>query len=149
MDYVFFCMECNSTGKVINSPLIVTLENLGIPACPVCGITEGVGRRFMWMKLTPETRMVTAFRTEPEGALKTDIRVLGPPSGPPRGQLNSNAQGAIQIAVGIENDTVVMHFGSAVEWIGFDPAGALAIGKMLSDKGQILQVKEAAGEEKQ
>lgn len=49
----------------------------------------------------------------------------------PMGKLTNNDEGAIQFAVGIEKDKVVLDFGTPVVWVGMSPQQAADLGSLL------------------
>ncbi len=44
----------------------------------------------------------------------------------PRGKLNKHDEGGLQIAIGRQDDCVIVRFGSPVAWVGMPKANALA-----------------------
>lgn len=56
----------------------------------------------------------------------------------PRGKLNGDDEGALQIAIGIRDNTVMIHFGTTVKWLGLDKETALALGNNLIEKANSL-----------
>jgi hypothetical protein len=51
----------------------------------------------------------------------------------PEGKLTPNDEGEIKIAVGIEQNKVVIHFGKEIAWIGFGRSEAIRIASSLID----------------
>jgi len=49
----------------------------------------------------------------------------------PRGKLNQNDEGELQIRIGVQDRTVVLDFGKPIHWLGFDAATARAVGERL------------------
>ena len=56
---------------------------------------------------------------------------LGPTGQFPEGQLNPTDEGEIKIAIGVERDRIVIHFGKPISWIGFNPKQAREIAEMI------------------
>lgn len=49
----------------------------------------------------------------------------------PRGKLNANDEGQLQIAMTIRKNTLIVHFGKPVEWIGFSLHEVTALREVL------------------
>jgi len=49
----------------------------------------------------------------------------------PRGKLNADDAGAMEIAVGVQDKTVIIKFSEATTWIGFDADGAIQLAETL------------------
>lgn len=64
---------------------------------------------------------------------------LGPTGKFPEGHLNEDDEGEIQIAIGIENNKVVINFGKPIAWIGFTPEQADQIAFSLIEKSSKLK----------
>ena len=58
---------------------------------------------------------------------------IGPTGEFPEGKLTPMDQGEIRIAIGVEKNKVVMHFGKEVAWIGFNRKQAIQIAGLLID----------------
>lgn len=56
----------------------------------------------------------------------------------PRGKLNADDEGALAIAIHIQDKTVVIDFGKDVKWIGMDKATALNLAKAIENKANTL-----------
>lgn len=63
---------------------------------------------------------------------------LGPTGRFPKGKINKDDEGELQLAVFSKNGRVFIEFGCAVKWLGMDPNGAIAIGKALIEKAKSL-----------
>lgn len=57
---------------------------------------------------------------------------LGPTGNFPQGKLKSDDEGEIKIGVTNDKGKVIIDFGKPVAWIGFDPAQAKEIGRLLN-----------------
>lgn len=62
----------------------------------------------------------------------------------PRGKLTPDDDGAIEIQIGTHRHAVVLHFGKAVTWIGFDAEAARMIAAAIVQKADELAAAEAA-----
>jgi hypothetical protein len=51
----------------------------------------------------------------------------------PQGKLTPYDQGEIKMAIGVEQNKVVIHFGKEVAWIGFDRKQAIELAGLLID----------------
>jgi len=60
----------------------------------------------------------------------------GPTGDYPRGKLNEDDQGGLQIGLHVEGDTVLMFFSTPVEWLGFGPADARNLAQLLIDHAE-------------
>lgn len=60
----------------------------------------------------------------------------------PDGKLNKDDEGEIRIAIGIEENNVVMRFGKNIYWIGFEPKQAFQIAASLIDKAKKLGTED-------
>lgn len=56
----------------------------------------------------------------------------------PRGKLNAEDEGGLQIAVYERDKTVVINFGKEVVWIGLDKLTAIALGKSILKKAESI-----------
>ena len=66
---------------------------------------------------------------------------LGATGDYPDGKINESDEGGIQIAIGRENNRVVVHFGKPTAWIGFDQAKAVEFAvTILKHAGANIQV---------
>jgi len=56
----------------------------------------------------------------------------------PDGKLNEDDEGATTIAIGVENNSVVIRFQKLISWIGMDKASALAMAHSLIEKANLI-----------
>lgn len=65
---------------------------------------------------------------------------LGPTGTFPRGKLNEDDEGGLQLAVASDKSskTVIVDFGKPVVWIGLGPEEALALAAMLERRAKEL-----------
>ena len=56
----------------------------------------------------------------------------------PRGKLNEEDQGQSAMAIGIENNVLVIHFQDLTKWIGLDKKTAKIFVKSLSEKIELM-----------
>lgn len=49
----------------------------------------------------------------------------------PEGQLNQDDEGELRMAVGVENDTVILNFGKPVAWLGLPPDSARQLANLM------------------
>lgn len=56
----------------------------------------------------------------------------------PHGKLNEHDEGATTIAIGIENNSIVIRFQKLISWIGMDKASALALAQSIIDKVNLI-----------
>lgn len=66
-------------------------------------------------------------------------RDLGATGDFPRGKLNADDEGGLQIAIGHKDGTVTIDFGKEVAWVGFSPQDAANLAAIL-----IQHAREAA-----
>ena len=80
-----------------------------------------------------------AFRTK----LNNVASELGEPLGPtgqfPEGKLTSHDEGEIRLAIGQKDGKVFVDFGSQVIWIGFTPAQAKEIARILVRNAEAIE----------
>lgn len=57
----------------------------------------------------------------------------------PQGKLNEDDEGQLAIALGIENDNVILHFGKRVAWIAGDPDFIDQLADAMKEKAQIIR----------
>lgn len=62
----------------------------------------------------------------------------GPTGEYPQGHMSKDDEGALQIAIGVENGKVAVIFGKAVCWLGLDKYTAIALAYNLLDKAKEL-----------
>lgn len=67
---------------------------------------------------------------------------LGPTDDFPEGRLNDEDEGGLQIAIGIEKGKVFIHFGTFIDWIGFNPTQAREMAASLIEKADQAEVKQ-------
>ena len=56
----------------------------------------------------------------------------------PRGKLNANDEGALSIAIHIQDKTVIIEFFKDVKWIGLDKTTALNLAKAIEKNANTL-----------
>lgn len=56
---------------------------------------------------------------------------LGPTGQFPRGKIRPDDEGAVRIAVGHEEGTVIIDFGTRVTWIGLPPEMAIELARAI------------------
>ena len=56
----------------------------------------------------------------------------------PRGKLNADDEGGLQIAVYERDKTVIINFGKEVEWIGLDKQTAITLGESIIEKAKSI-----------
>ena len=56
----------------------------------------------------------------------------------PRGMLNGFDEGGLQIAITILDKTVIVAFGTSVEWIGLDKDTAIAVANGILEKARAI-----------
>ena len=56
----------------------------------------------------------------------------------PRGKLNQHDEGGLQIAIGVQDRTVIIGFGTPTAWIGLDKHTALALANNLIEKANSM-----------
>lgn len=66
----------------------------------------------------------------------------GPTGEYPKGKMNEGDEGALQVAVGIEDGKIVIHFGTPVNWLGLDREEAVQLTSMLMLR--VKQLREGA-----
>jgi hypothetical protein len=49
----------------------------------------------------------------------------------PRGKLNQDDEGELQLAILVRDNTVVIEFGKSVKWIGLDADGAIEFANLI------------------
>ena len=59
----------------------------------------------------------------------------------PEGKLTPHDEGEIKIAIGVEQNKVVIHFGKEVAWIGFTREQAISIAGSLIDNAAKCSAK--------
>lgn len=59
---------------------------------------------------------------------------LGPTGEFPQGKLDESDEGGLQIAVGVHEGKVVIHFGKLISWIGFDGRQARQLAESIRQK---------------
>jgi hypothetical protein len=67
-------------------------------------------------------------------------RVVGASGDHPQGQHNSDDQGGLRMAIGVDNGIVRVDFGKPVAWLGLDKATALALSDNLRRHAETLAV---------
>lgn len=63
---------------------------------------------------------------------------LGATKDYPRGKLNQHDEGGLQIAIGVQDKTVIIDFGTPTTWIGLDKHTALALANSLIEKANVI-----------
>ncbi len=58
----------------------------------------------------------------------------------PRGKLRPDDQGETQLAIAVRNNTVVLHFGKPVVWIGLGYTEAKALGEALLARAEEIRL---------
>ena len=66
-------------------------------------------------------------------------RALGATGDFPRGKLNADDEGALRLAVGVKDKTVMIVFGKEVAWLGLDKAQALAFAESIRQRAEEIQ----------
>ena len=61
----------------------------------------------------------------------------------PEGKITPEDEGAISVAIGIDNGNVIINFGKPVAWLGLPPAACMEMGRTL-----IKRAREAMEMEK-
>lgn len=56
----------------------------------------------------------------------------------PQGKLNEHDEGSTVIAIGIENNSVVIRFQKRITWIGMDKASAIAMAQSIIEKANLI-----------
>lgn len=56
----------------------------------------------------------------------------------PRGKLNEHDEGGLRIAIGVQDRTIIVDFGTPTAWIGLDKQTALALAASLTEKASQL-----------
>ena len=56
----------------------------------------------------------------------------------PRGMLNGSDEGGLQIAISVLDKTVIVAFGTPVEWIGLDKDTAIAVANGILEKARAI-----------
>lgn len=56
----------------------------------------------------------------------------------PRGKMSQDDEGALRIAIGIKDKTIIVAFGTSVKWIGLDKQTATALANDLLEKANSL-----------
>jgi hypothetical protein len=72
----------------------------------------------------PDVEEIRGFRTwtqAPLGATNTF----------PRGKISNHDEGALRLAVGVKDGTIVVDFGTPTSWIGLDPVSAKNLAELL------------------
>lgn len=64
---------------------------------------------------------------------------LGPTGRFPNGKWDESNEGELKIAIGIENDAVVIHFGKAILWMGMSPKNARELAANLMEMADELE----------
>ncbi len=66
----------------------------------------------------------------------------------PEGKIRPEDEGAIKIAIGIENGNVIINFGKPVAWLGLPPSACMEMGRTLIKRAReaLEMEKEAAAE---
>lgn len=69
---------------------------------------------------------------------------IGPTGRFPRGKLNEEDQGEIQMAIGTDlvKNVVMVHFGAPMKWLALDRTTALAMSESLRQKAEQLREEE-------
>lgn len=60
----------------------------------------------------------------------------------PQGKLTPKDEGEIVFAVGVKDNKVVLDFGKATAWIGFEPEQALQIAEILKSRAYEIIAKK-------
>jgi len=63
---------------------------------------------------------------------------LGPTGQFPDGKIDPNDEGELKLAIGIQNNNVILDFGTQVMWIGLGKEDALAIAESLIKHANML-----------
>ena len=56
----------------------------------------------------------------------------------PRGKLNNSDEGGLQIAIAVQDKTVIVDFGTPTKWIGMDKQTALAFANGIIEKANSI-----------
>lgn len=56
----------------------------------------------------------------------------------PRGKLNADDEGALQIGIATLDKTLIINFGKPVEWIGLDKITAVALAETIKKRAEEL-----------
>ena len=56
----------------------------------------------------------------------------------PRGKLNEADEGGLRIAIGVQDKTIIIDFGTPTAWIGLDKQTALALAASIQEKASGL-----------
>ena len=67
------------------------------------------------------------------------VLILGPTNDFPEGKMSEADEGGLRMAVGIEDNRIILAFGKPVAWIGMDPAGARALAALLRSRAEEIQ----------
>ena len=69
---------------------------------------------------------------------------VGPTGKFPKGKLNKDDEGELQIAVGVDRKEkkVLINFGKPVSWAGLDPDGARDLATVLNQKADAAEGKQ-------
>ena len=62
----------------------------------------------------------------------------------PNGQLNPSDEGALNIAIGVDQDVIIVNFGKPVVWFGVPPDHARALAKLLIDRANEIESKTSS-----
>ena len=73
----------------------------------------------------------------------TDRFGLGATGAFPHGNLGPRDEGELKVAVGIEADKVVIHFGKKVAWVAVTREQALQLAAILAEKAGTMEPKGA------
>lgn len=67
-----------------------------------------------------------------------DRYAIGPTGSYPAGKLNEQDDGELRVAIGVEVDKVVLHFGKKVAWVALTREQAINIATLLQLKAESL-----------
>jgi hypothetical protein len=56
----------------------------------------------------------------------------------PRGKFNGSDEGGLQSAIAVQDKTVIVAFGTSVEWIGMDKDTAIAVANGILEKANAI-----------
>lgn len=57
----------------------------------------------------------------------------------PRGKLNDSDEGALMIAIKVQDKTLIIDFGKDISWLGMDKFQAIEFGKMIIEKANSIK----------
>lgn len=60
----------------------------------------------------------------------------------PRGKLNEDDEGQLEIAIVVKDKTIIIDFGKPIAWIGLDKDSAMNLVALIIDKVNSIKVEE-------